>query len=211
MLKPPLMIMSFLRSNSVRKPSASKRPTSPVRMKRSPCGLEPLGLARLRRLAVVADHHRARAADHLAGLAARRPRGRRRRSGGCRGPPSAGRRCAACPGCSCAASDAAAAAFGHAVELDQAARPARAARRPSGPRRTARWCRTSCGTTTGRSASNSGTRQQPLVLHRHQHGVRDAMPLGQAQVVGGVELGHQRPPCRPRRGSGRTTTSVVFE
>ena len=28
--------MSFLRSNSVRKPSASKRPTSPVRMKRLP-------------------------------------------------------------------------------------------------------------------------------------------------------------------------------
>ena len=38
MLKPPLMIMSFLRSISVRKPSASKRPTSPVRMKRLPVG-----------------------------------------------------------------------------------------------------------------------------------------------------------------------------
>ena len=38
MLKPPEMIMSFLRSSSVRKPSASKRPTSPVRMKRLPSG-----------------------------------------------------------------------------------------------------------------------------------------------------------------------------
>ena len=36
MLKPPLMIMSFLRSISVRKPSSSKRPMSPVRMKRCP-------------------------------------------------------------------------------------------------------------------------------------------------------------------------------
>ncbi|MNN32072.1 hypothetical protein D3C81_1457840 [compost metagenome] len=34
-------------------------------------------------------------------------------------------------------------------------------------------------------------RQQALVLHRHQHGVRDAVLLRQRQVLARIELGHQ--------------------
>ena len=60
-------------------------------------GLEPLGLARLGGLAVIAGHHPARAADDFAGLAgcaASWPASSIRR--GCRGLGMGGRRCAAC-------------------------------------------------------------------------------------------------------------------
>ena len=123
MLKPPLMIMSLRRSIRIRKPSSSKRPTSPVRMKRWPCGVVPLGLARLLRLAVVAGHHAGERpttspgspARQLAPLLVDQPdvvaRGR-----------LADR--VQLVRVLVRVEDAGAAAFGHAVELDQAAGPA---------------------------------------------------------------------------------------
>ena len=91
---------------------------------------------------------------------------------------------------------AAAAAFGHAVELDQPARPARQhvglQRRGEG--------RAGAELHAERrqvEAAELGQRHQPLVLHRHEHGVGDAVPLGQAQVLEGVELGHQHRGAAP--------------
>lgn len=86
--------------------------------------------------------------------------------------------------------DAGAAAFGHAVELGQAAGPARHhVGLELGPERRA-------GAELGAEAgqvmlAELRQRHDALVLHGHQHGVGDAVLLGQLQVAGRVEFGHQ--------------------
>ncbi len=190
MLKPPEMIRSFLRSNRVRKPSASKRPTSPVRMKRLPVGGEPFGLARLLGLAVVAGHHAAGVAHHLAGLA-----------GGnfdaglvdqaqvvAFGRAAHGVQLV---GVVVRFQDEGAAAFGQAVELHQSAGPAfqhiglqRGVEGGAGAELHAEAAQV--------VRVEVGPRHQALVLHRHQHGVGHALCLRQRQVAGGVEFGHQQ-------------------
>ena len=143
--------MSFLRSIRVRKPSSSKRPTSPVRMKRLPSASNHSASAVLRRLVVVAGHHRRPSGRRL-----RRPRPARHFAAVLVDQPDVVAPAGLADGVQLVGmlvggEDAGAAALGHAVVLDQPARPALRARRPSARRRTARWCRTSCGTTTGRS------------------------------------------------------------
>ena len=87
--------------------------------------------------------------------------------------------------------DAGATAFGHAVELHQAARPAR---QHVGLQR---------GVERGAGAElhakaaevvrvEIGPRHQAAVLHRHQHGVGHPLGLRERQPAGGVELGHQQ-------------------
>jgi hypothetical protein len=148
-------------------------------------GVEPLGLARLLGLAVVAGHHAGRVAHHLAGLA-----------GGTRarlvdqadvvalGRPAHGVQLV---GVQVGFEDAGAAAFGHAVELGQAAGPARQhVGLELGAKRRA-------GAELGESAqveiAELRQRHDALVLHRHQHGVRDAVLLGQLQVARASNLG----------------------
>ena len=116
--------MSFLRSMSVRKPSSSKRPTSPVRMKRSPVGAR---TTRPRRSCPAGCG--SRSSSRRSGRPPRRSRP------AATSWPSSSIRRMSWPGtgwptvCSLSGmlvrqQHAGAAALGHAVELDQAARPA---------------------------------------------------------------------------------------
>ena len=135
-------------------------------------GVVPLGLARLLRLAVVADHHAARVAHHLAGLAGRHlmallvdqadvvALGR-----SAHGVQLVGKLVRV--------QDAAAAAFGHAVELHQPAGPAlqhiglqRGVEGRAGAELHVEGLQV--------VALEVGQRHDALVLHRHQHGVRHA-------------------------------------
>ena len=69
MLLPPLMIRSLERSFSVRKPSSSKAPTSPV------CSQPPRKVAALAsRISPIAGHHHVAAAQNFADLAGRQRR-----------------------------------------------------------------------------------------------------------------------------------------
>ena len=86
--------------------------------------------------------------------------------------------------------DAGSAAFGHAVKLDQTTRPAF---ENVGLDRCTEGC-------TGRKFEleagqvmrvKIGARHQPLVLHRHQHGMRCPMRLCQHEIPCGIKLGHQ--------------------
>ena len=154
--------------------------------------IEPLGLARLAGLAVVAAHHAGRVPHHLAdgrGIAGRQFAARvvdeadvvaRRRP--------ADR--VQLVGLHMRFEDAGAAPFRHAVELDQPARPARhhlglqwRSERRAGAELEAE----------GAQVVGIERRQghDALVLHRHQHRVRDAVLHGQREVSGGVELLHQ--------------------
>ena len=145
------------RSSSVRKPSASNRPTSPVRMKRLPAGVAPFGLARLLRQIVIADHHRRRNG--------RRPR-RSRRAGTSRPSssisrmswPSAGasdrmqlvRETGARRGCRCRRP--------RSCRNIRPGRPASARGcRASARRRTARWCENFMRKLERSNASKSGS------------------------------------------------------
>ncbi len=151
-------------------------------------GADPLGLAGLVGLAVVARHHAGRAADDLA----LRTLGQLLalfvdkaqigvRPGAADGVQLVGELVAV--------QLAAHAPFGHAVVLDQAAGPAaqhlgleRGLERRAGaelvlqPRQ--------IGLVKGRAV------QQALVLHGHQHRVGGGLCLGQLQVLGRVELAH---------------------
>ena len=182
--------MSFLRSSSVRKPSSSKRPTSPVRMKRLPVSSYHSASAVFARLVVIAAHHRGgRAADDLAGFAGRHlaavvvdeadvvAR---------RGWPTV----CSLSGMLVGAQDAGAAAFGHAVVLDQAARPAleHVGLERGGERRAGAELHAEARQVV---AIEVGQVHHALVLHRHEHRVGGAVPLGELREARGVELRHQ--------------------
>ena len=191
--------MSFLRSSSVRKPSSSKRPTSPVRMKRLPVGLEPLGLARLRRLAVVAESSSTAERPTTSPVSPRRDLAALVvDQADVVALGTAGRRCAACPDAGAPRRTQAAAAFGHAVELDQPARPAREhvglERRGEGRA----GAELHAEATTGRSCRTRAAAMMRWYCTGTSIVWRDAMPLGQrAGTRAASNFGHQHHGAAP--------------
>ena len=154
--------------------------------------VEPLDLARFFGLLVVARHHARRAAHHLAHLA-----------GGVRGHLNAvfvdqsdvagGGGLAdgvQLRGVRVRFQNAGAAAFGHAVVLDQLTWPTR--QKVGLERGVKRRTGAKLGQKTRQVVvAERGQRHEALVLHRHQHGVCGADAFGQFQIAFGVEPGHQ--------------------
>jgi len=181
MLKPPLMIMSFERPSSVRNPSASKRPRSPWRMKTVALLVEPLGGTGGVGAAVIAGHHHARASDDFADFALSHfapvlvdQTQVSARGGLADGVELVRKRVGE--------QHTGAAAFGHAVDLDQQTWPTpddvglqlgckRCAR--AGLQAEARQV----------EAIEVWQRHDALVLHRHEHDVRRALALGHLQEL----------------------------
>ncbi len=162
-------------------------------------GVEPLGLGGLRRLAVVAGHHSRRVADDFAGRAARQL------AAGLVDEADVVALGGLADGVQLVrmlvrGEDAGAAALGHAVELDQAAGPARddVGLERGGERRAGAELHAERRQVVRAEAR---ARHQPLVLHRHQHRVGDAVALGEREVAVDVELLHQHD--RAAEGDGR--------
>ena len=181
--------MSFLRSIRTRKPSASKRPTSPLRMKRLPLASchsrfgGPLGPL------VVSVHDRGRMPDDLADLALRHFLAglvdeanvvvRRRLADGVE-----------LVGMEMGRQDAGAAAFGQAVVLGEAAGPAlqHVGLDVCRERRAGRQLHDEAREVVAVEIRHG---HDPPVLHRHQHGVGGAVPFRQLQKAIRVEFLHQ--------------------
>jgi hypothetical protein len=105
--------------------------------------------------------------------------------------------------------DAAAAALGHAVVLGQTARPAFENVRLELPPRTARWCRTSCGSLQVEAIELRQV-HDALVLHRHQHRVRRAMRCASCRNFSASNFAISTT-VPPIASVGKKLTSVVFE
>jgi hypothetical protein len=83
-----------------------------------------------------------------------------------------------------------AAAFGHAVVLDEAARPARedVGLQRGGKRRAGAELHPKRAQV---EVAEARVRQQPLILHRHEHRMRRAVPLRELEIAQHIERVHQ--------------------
>ena len=212
MLKPPEMMTSLRRSSSVRKPSASKRPMSPVRMKRLPSASNHSASRVASGWLVVAGHHAGRMPTTSpaspaplrtpASSISRMSWPRRRRADGVQ-----------LVGMQVGLGDAGAAAFGHAVRTRSAPRPAP---QHFGLQR-------GCERRAGRELSRSEARQVVAVElgPREQRSyctgtsiacvTRFAPQPASSRWCLRVELRPSAARCRHGASVGKNTTSVVFE